>query len=164
MREWANVRPHRHWNTGRELLLEFLDVEIDLAAFARGELGRGFVIGRVFGDGKSWDGRNLLFAHQPHGFVAELVGVIDRSHTRLRGIQRSGFTDGVHGNLSPLARGLAHGRLKLGFRILIRRMELAVAHRVRPGLIDLDEVRAFLELAAHDGDEFVRVIRVVGIG
>ena len=63
--------------------------------------------------------------------------------------------------LPPNRAGLFDRRFELGERVLIRRMQHAVAHRIRTGLVDLDEVRALLMLLPDRRHEF---IRGVGIG
>ena len=46
----------------------------------------------------------------------------------------------------------------------IRRGELAAGQRVAARLVDLDEVRALLELAADDADQFERIVGLRGVG
>src|SRR5436305_20793 len=58
------------------------------------------------------------------------------------------------------ARGLVDRRAKLRFAVLIRSGQLTVMDRIRPGLVDFDEVRALLELLANHGDQFIRVVCV----
>ena len=48
--------------------------------------------------------------------------------------------------------------------ILVGRDELAVDGAVFAGFVNLDEVGAFLELFADDGDEFGNVVGVGGVG
>ena len=63
---------------------------------------------------------------------------------------------------------LAHARAsctaaaEFGFGVLIRRGEVAVAHRIAAGLVDLDEVRAFLELLR--GSRRTSSLGIVGVG
>jgi hypothetical protein len=87
------------------------------------------VLGEVFEDGEGGHGEDLFLAHQPHGLVAELVGVIDGSHSGARGVERARLSGGVHGHALAHARGLFHGGAQFGFGVLIRRGEFAVAQR-----------------------------------
>ena len=122
------------------------------------------MIGEVFEDGEGGDGENLFLPHQPHGLVAQLIGVIDGNDTRLRGIERSRLSRGVNGDVLAESRGFFDGGFQLRLRVLIRSGEFPVFHRVCAGLVNLDEVRAFFELLAHHSDEFVGVVGVVRVG
>ena len=51
--------------------------------------------------------------HEPHGLIAELVGVVDRNDSCLRGKERAGLSSGVDRDASADARSLFHRRLQL---------------------------------------------------
>jgi len=101
--------------------------------------------------------------HQPHGFIAQLIGMIDGGHTGSNGIKRAGLARGVDGNAFAHPRGFADRGAEFGFRILIGRGELAIPKRVFAGFVDLDEVRAFLDLPANDGHEFGGIIGISSV-
>ena len=104
------------------------------------------MIGEIFEDGEGGHGENLLFAHQAHGLIAQLIGMVDRCDSRLRRIQRAWFAGGMHRDALARARGFLHRGRQFRFGVLIRRGKLAVAHGIRAGLVNLDEVRALLDL------------------
>src|SRR6185437_4012135 len=110
------------------------------------------------------DSEDLFFAHEAHGFFAELVGVIDGNDACAGGKESARFTGGM--NRYPLAGagGFFDGSAKLGFRVLIGGGKVAIAKRVRARFINFYEIRAFLELLAYDGDELGSVIRESGVG
>ncbi len=89
------------------------------------------MIGEVFGNGESRHGEDLFLAHQPHGLVAQLIGVIDGDHAGPRGIERARLAGGMHRNPLADARRLLNRGAKLGFGVLVRRRELAVDGRSR---------------------------------
>ena len=69
------------------------------------------MIGKVFGDGERRDGEDLFFAHDAHGLVAELVGVVDGYDAGARGVERAGFAGGVDGDALAGARGFSTAAL-----------------------------------------------------
>ena len=79
------------------------------------------------------------------------------------GVERAGFAGGVDGDALADARGFGDGGGEFGFGVLVRRGEMAVAKRVVAGFVDLDEIGAFFELLANDGDEFGGVVGVGGV-
>ncbi len=103
---------------------------------------------------------DVFRAHQAHGFVAELVGMIDGSDAGLGGEERAGFAHGVDADASAYARGFFHSGGELFLGELVRRGETAVDNRVVAGLVDLDEVGAFFQFAPDRGDEFVDIVGV----
>ena len=122
------------------------------------------MVGEVFGDRERGNGEDFFFAHQAHGLVAELIGVIDGFDSGAGGVERAGFSGSVDRDPIAGARGFVDrgGELLLG--ILVRRDELTVDGGVRAGFVNFDEVGAFLELFADDGDEFGDVVGVGGVG
>ena len=64
------------------------------------------MIGEVIDDGEGGHREDAAFPHQPHGFVAQLVGVIDGCHAGARRLQRAGLAGGVHGHLLAPPRRL----------------------------------------------------------
>ena len=122
------------------------------------------MIGEIFEDGESGHGEDLLLAHDAHGFVAELVGVVDGGDAGACGIERAGLSGGVDRDALADARGFVDAAVEFGFGVLIGRGKFAIDDGVRAGFVDLDEVRAFFELLADHGDEFGGVVGVRGIG
>ncbi len=57
------------------------------------------MVGEVFEDGEGGHGEDSFLFHQAHGFVAELVGVIDGGDTRLCRIEGAGLSGRMHGNM-----------------------------------------------------------------
>ena len=51
--------------------------------------GRGAVAGEVVEDGEGGDGGDVFFAHEAHGFFAELCGVVDGGDAGLGCVERS---------------------------------------------------------------------------
>ena len=105
MREGADVGTHGDGNSGGELLLELLRVVGDELLLERGHAGRDGMLGEIFGDGESGDGEDLFFAHQAHGFFAELIGVVDGFDAGAGGVTGAGFTGGVDGDFFANAGG-----------------------------------------------------------
>ncbi len=157
----ADVGAHGEGHAGGELLFEFLRVEIEELAIARALRGRGGVVGEIFEDGESGHGEDLFFAHQAHGFVAELKSVVDGFDAGARGVERAGLAHGVYCDAIAGARGFAHGGGEFFFGVLIRSGEAAVGDLVRAGFVNFDEVGAFLQFGANGGDEFGGVVGVV---
>ena len=62
------------------------------------------------------------------------------------------------------SRSLINRRLELRGRILIRRMQHAIQHGVRPGFIHFNEVRSFLMLLPDRGNNFIRVVGIGRVG
>jgi len=50
------------------------------------------VIGEVIDDGEGGHREDAAFSHQPHGFVAQLIGMVDRRHAGARRIERARLT------------------------------------------------------------------------
>ena len=164
VRKWTDIGADSHGNAGRKLLAELLGVEIKHLVFAPGSRGSSGVIGEVFADGEGGHGEDPFLFHEAHGFIAELIGVINGEDTRLGGVESTGFSGGVDGDVFPSAGGFLDGRGKFGLGVLVGGGETALADGVGAGLIDFDEVRAFLELLANDGDELPGRIGIGGVG
>jgi len=106
--------------------------------------------GKILKNGEGGHGKDLLFAHETHGPVIELIGVIDGRDARLRSIERAWLTRGMHGDATAQAGGLLYRGDQLRFRVLVRRRKLSVAQGIGAGFVYLGEVRAFFILLAHD--------------
>ena len=122
------------------------------------------MFGKVLLDGERRHSGDLLFMHQPHGFVAELIGVIYGSHASSNGVEPARLARGVDGNALAHARGFSHSGAEFGFRVLIGRGELAIAERILAGFVDLYEIGSFLDLLANHSHEFGGVIGEGGVG
>ena len=118
---------------------------------------------KIFKNRKCRNREDPLFAHQPHRLIAQLIGVIDRRHSRLRCKQRSRLARRMYRHARPNSRRLLHRRAQLSLRVLIRRRELAILYHVRTSLINLGEVRALLILLAHHRYQLICIIRVIRI-
>ena len=163
MREWADVGAHRDGNSRSELPFEFVGVKFQKLTLVFGSFGSYGMIGKIFGNGKSGDSEDLFFAHDAHGLVAQLIGVVDGCHPSASGVQCSGFAGGMDGDAVPGARGLADGGAEFVFRVLEGSGEVTACDRVSAGLVNFDEIRAFLELFSDDGNEFAGIIGVGGV-
>jgi len=162
--EWADVRSEGHGDSGGELFAELGSMEGEQVALALGggwSLGVG---GEVLGNGEGGDGVDLFVMHEAHGFRAELVGVVDGSDSGLGGVESAGLSGGVDSDAGAATGGLGDGGFEFGAGVLVGSGEGAVDEAVGSGLVDLDEVSAFLELLADDGDEFGGVVGVGGVG
>ena len=80
-------------------------------------------------------------------------------------IERARLAHAVHADADAGAEPLClldrRGQLRLG--VLVGRVQHAVNHAVRSGLVDLGEVRAFLVLLAHHCNDLVGGVGVVGV-
>ena len=99
--------------------------------------------GEIFEDGKRGHREDLFFAHQAHGFVAELQGVIDGGDSGLRSVERARFAHGVNGDATSCARSFVNCGDEFFFSVLIGREKAAVDDLVGAGFINFDEVGAF---------------------
>ena len=138
-------------------------MEIEELAIACALCGGGGVVGEIFEDGESGHGEDLFFAHQTHGFVAELKGVVDGFDAGARGVERAGLAHGVYRNTIAGACGFAHGGGEFFLGVLIRSGETAVGDLVRTGFVNFDEVGAFFQFGTNCGDELGGIVRVSGV-
>ncbi len=132
--------------------------------FARALLWRRRVIGKVFEDGESRHREDLLFLHQAHGLVAQLIGMVNGNHSRLRGVERSRLAGGMHRDAFAHTRRFFDCCFQLRFGVLIHGREFSIPNRICPSLINLDKVGALFELLAHHCDQFVRAVGIVRVG
>src|SRR5260370_4494327 len=110
-------------------------------------LCRGFrMFGKILEDGEGGHRENLLFAHEPHGLSAQLVGMVDGCHSRLRSVERSRLTRAMYRNPLAQTRRLLDRGPELGFCVLINSRQSARLNRAWTGLINLDEILALLQL------------------
>src|SRR5437879_3928103 len=121
------------------------------------------MLSKIFLDGEGGYGGDLLFAHQPHSFIAELIGMVDRCYTRPNCIERARLTGGVNGNSLANAPGFSDGGAEFGFGVLVWSRKLPILERVRAGFVDFDQIGALFDLFANDGDEFGGIIGVSGV-
>ena len=121
------------------------------------------VLGEVLHDGKGGNGEDLLFAHEFHGLRCEIVGMVDAGDSGFRGVGRAWFAGAMHADEGASAVGLADSGGELRFVVLIGHRESVADEVVRSGLVHLGEVRALLALLAHDGNDLVRGVGVVGV-
>ncbi len=81
------------------------------------------------------------------------------------GVAGAGFAGGVDGDAGAGAVGFGDGGGELGFGVLVGGDEVvAFGEAVAAGFVDLGEVGAAFVLLAHDGDDLVGVVGVVGVG
>jgi hypothetical protein len=148
VRERSHVRAHRHRHARRELLAEFRACKSSIAV--RSPLGApSRVIAKYSKMVKVGTAKICFLAHQPHGLVAELKRMINRCHARLRRVQRARFAGGMHGHKRLPSARLPPPPRQFGFAVLIRRGRTGRRASGRPGLVNLDEVRAFLECCSR---------------
>ncbi len=164
MRKWADVRAHCDGNAGSELPFKFADVQVKQLTLPFGSFGGVGVIREIFGYGESRDGEDLFFAHDAHGFVAQLIGMVDGFDASAGCVESSRLTGGVDCNAIACARGLAHGGNEFVLGVLEWSGEVPTHEGILSGLVNLDEVRTFLDLFADDGDELRGVIGVSRVG
>ncbi len=77
VREWADIGANSHRYACGELFAKFLAVKVEQLVAALDGSGIGGVVSKIFGDGEGGDGEDLFFAHDAHGLVAKLIGVVD---------------------------------------------------------------------------------------
>ena len=53
------------------------------------------MVGEIFCDGECGDSKDLFFAHDAHGFVTELIGVVDGFDSGAGGVECAWFARGV---------------------------------------------------------------------
>src|SRR5215469_15324779 len=121
------------------------------------------MLSKVFLDSEGGHGGDLLFAHQPHGFIAELIGMVDRGYTRPNGIEGARLAGGVNGNAFADTPSFSDGDAEFGFGVLVWGRELPLLKRVCASFVDFDEIGAFFNLFANDGHEFGGIIGVSGV-
>src|SRR5690242_1992180 len=90
--------------------------------------------------------------------------MVDGDDAGFRSVKSPRFPCRVDCYAFPDARGLLDRGAQFRFVVLKRRGETPVAKRIGTGLVHFDEVGAFLELLADNGDEFSRAVGVGGIG
>src|SRR5580692_5968929 len=70
----------------------------------------------------------------------------------------------MHGDASLQALRFRDGLRQLRLSVLEDAVKLAVFDEVAAGFVDLDEVRAVLDLLANDGYQFIASVGVGGVG
>ena len=85
-------------------------MKVQQLTFVFGGFGGCGVVGEVFGNGKGGDGEDLFLAHDAHGLVAQLIGMVDGCHAGASGVECSGFAGGMDGDAIAGARGFARRR------------------------------------------------------
>lgn len=122
------------------------------------------MIGKIFGDGESWNREDLFFTHEAHGFVAEVVGVVDGNYAGFGGVERAGLTGGVNRDVLAGAGGFFDSGAEFRLGVLERRGKAAVAKYVWARFVDFHEIGTFFDLLAYGGHELVSIIGVSGVG
>ena len=122
------------------------------------------MVGEILEDGERGHGEDALLLHQAHGLVAQLRGVIEGGNAGLRGIERARLALIVDADVGADPLGLFHRRGQLRLGVLVRRVEFAVDHAIRPGFVDFEEIRALLVLFAHGFNDLFGIVGAVGIG
>src|SRR5260370_20168280 len=104
-------------------------------------LCRGFrMFGKILEDGEGGHRENLLFAHEPHGLSAQLVGMVDGCHSRLRSVERSRLTRAMYRNPLAQTRRLLDRGPELGFCVLINCLQSAPSNQFSPVLTNFDQI------------------------
>ena len=164
VRKGSYVGTHRHGHTVGQLAVKLLHVKVELLMLERCLLRGGCVRRKILRDGKGRHGVDLPFPHQAHGFVAELVGMVDGGYARLGSIESGRLAGAMHGNPALQAGRLGYGRGQLRFGVLDDGVKLAVFEEVAAGFINLDKVGAVLNLLADHGHQLIGSVGVGGIG
>src|SRR5260370_21496483 len=115
------------------------------------------MVGKEVLDGERGHGGDLLVAHQAHGFVAELIGVIDGGHASANGIKRAGLARGVDRNALADASSFTDGGAEFGFVVLVGPGPLSILESVFAGFVAFYEIRTPLSLFA----DFVRLLGLI---
>ena len=95
-------------------------------AIVGGLLRIGAVIDEVLENGERRNREDLLLAHEAHGFVGKLKGVIDGNDSGAGGVERAGFAGGMNRDVLANTSGFPNRGSEFGFGVLIRRGEFAV--------------------------------------
>jgi len=103
-------------------------------------------------------------AHETHGFVAELRGVIDRGNARLSCVKGSRLAHGMHSDSGAESTGFFHSCGKLRGSVLVGRAQDAIRHSIRTSLVDFRKVGSLLVLLTHHFHNLLGRVRVVGVG
>src|SRR5579864_9194796 len=77
MRKWPDVGTDGEGHPGGHLFLEFEHVEVEYLMFADTLLRRSRMLSEILGDRERGYGEDLLFLHQAHRFITELIRMID---------------------------------------------------------------------------------------
>src|SRR5215469_7965 len=118
MGKWTDVGAEGHGHARSQLLAEFLCVEVQHLVLPLRLRRTGSMICEIFGNGKRGYGGDLFLAHHAHGFVTQLIGMVDGLNSRSRGIKGTRLTRGVHRNPLAHTRGLLYRSAQLGLGIL----------------------------------------------
>ena len=105
-------------------------MKIQHLVFSRRRAGVAACSAKYSEDSKSRHRENLLLAHQPHGFITELIGVIDRRNPGPRRKQCARFAGGMHRHALAGPRRLRDRRTQFRFCVLINRGELSALRNV----------------------------------
>jgi hypothetical protein len=163
MREWTHVGTGRHGHTRRQLPAKLARMHVQLLAQARLPSAWFRMRGKILGNREGRHRKNFLLVHEPHGFIAQPVRVIDRNYTGVRGVQRAWLAGRMHGYAPAGARRFFDCRTQFRFGVLIGSRKFSIAQRVLASLIDLDEIRAFFELLANDRYQLLYAVGVGGV-
>src|ERR1700753_86762 len=104
----SDIGTYGHRHTVLQLAAKFLRVIVEELVLARGSSRRAGVRGEIFLNGKGRHGVDLLFTHQAHGLITELVSMVDRGYSSPGGVQRAGLPFAVHGDARVKARGFGN--------------------------------------------------------
>src|SRR5437867_5778188 len=163
MRKRADVRSQSNRHTSCKLFPELLRMQVEQFLLALRSVGSCSVRGEVFRDGKRGHRKNMLFPHQPHGFVAKLKCVINGCNASLCSVQGPGLARCMHSHTLAYASGFVDSSAEFSLCVLIRSRKVSITNRIRTSLVNLDEIGALFELLAHCLDELICTVRVSGV-
>src|SRR5439155_1703087 len=163
MRKRADVRSQSNRHTSCKLFPELLRMQVDQFLLALRSVGSCSVRGEVFRDGKRGHRKNMLFPHQPHGFVAKLKCVINGCNASLCSVQGPGLARCMRSHTLAYASGFVDSSAEFSLCVLIRRRKVSITNRIRTSTVNLDEIGALLELLALCLDELICTVRVSGV-
>src|ERR1700679_2394379 len=122
------------------------------------------MVGEVLNDGEGGHGVDLLLAHDLHRCRREVVSVVDAGYTGFGCVGCARFAGAMYADEGAGAVGFGDGGGELLFSELIGRGEGAAVEMVAAGFVELGEVGALFALFAHDGDDLVGGVGIVGVG
>src|SRR5436309_7415340 len=162
MRKRADVRSQSNRHTSCKLFPELLRMQVEQFLLALRSVGSCSVRGEVFRDGKHGHRKNMLFPHQPHGFVAKLKCVINGCNASLCSVQGPGLARCMHSHTLAYASGFVDSSAEFSLCVLIRSRKVSITNRIRTSLVNLDEIGALFELLADCLDELISTVHVSG--
>src|SRR5690242_11104122 len=105
-------------------------MQVEQLALVGPSFGGESVVREILGDGKSGDGEDIFLAHDAHGLVAKLKGVVYGFDAGASCVEGSGLAGSVDRHAISCASGLAHGCSEFVLGVLEGSRETAIQERV----------------------------------